>query len=186
MCGRPTLWQDPDFTTSKKLVPHHAIVSCIRRSRNQLRSVHLGRVAKPEEAIMALSKSCHRMHTLQIENGEYFPRWSSHLAVATRLTNVTFGDEISICMTQTTQLMTLCPMLKSFTARRVRQNMPMGTLEFGYHGLESLSLKAEPIQSHFGMVAPPLEVASIPQNLQAACLRLTYTGCLVDQLSRTP
>ncbi|GAB7344317.1 hypothetical protein MBLNU457_2182t1 [Dothideomycetes sp. NU457] len=30
MCGRPTLWQDPDFTMAKKLVPKSAVVNSLR------------------------------------------------------------------------------------------------------------------------------------------------------------
>jgi len=170
MCGRPTLWQDPDFTKAKKLVPKSAIINCINRSRNQLRSVQLGRVARPEDAIIALTKSCHRMHTLQLENGDqWLHRWTSHLALATRLTHLTLGEELRICIMGVAQLLTLCPMLKSFTGLRVQGNILMDTMRFesDYHGLESLSLKAdEPaIQTHFGPRAPVLGVVSMHENL---------------------
>lgn len=106
------------------------------------------------------------MHTLRIEqgvDGEYPSRWTPHIALATRLTHLTFGDEILIDTGDVAQLLALIPMLKSFTGLRVSKMNPMESLGLEYHGLESLSMKADDdsFTTNFRPVAPISGVVSL-------------------------
>jgi len=81
------------------------------------------------------------MHTLHIQNGRLLnDRWVSHLAQATRLTNLTIGTEISMGFQQVARLLALCPNLKSLTCLKVFWSTWIDPLDLNFPCLESLTL----------------------------------------------
>ena len=148
--GLPALWRNLDLTRAQKLVRSSFISACINRSRGHLESATVYRLAKPDEVLNALLRNCHHLHTLSVQHGMLLGKtFVEQVALATRLQYLELDDSTSIGMDSVSQILALCPTLKSLNCEAVTQGPWASPWRASFPNLQQLSLSAQ--QSCFGI-----------------------------------